>query len=172
MHETIYITIDNSIQSPDTIRGIAYTKENALALCKEDTDDVVLYPIEDSRMSYYDGDVLDTCSCKYYKPKLKAIVIMIHALYEMEGCGCGGICHVILDNDNYDDHTIECVLKDCQKEENQDKLEIELAEAICKALLKLSMQERALIFSGFYSSYLCDMNNRCNKCSIEKGRVD
>lgn len=172
MSEKIYITIDDSIQNPDSIRGCAYSEENAKALIKEDTDDVVAYPIEDSRMDYFDGDALSVCSCKYYKPKLKAIVIMIHALYEMEGCSCGGICHVVTDDDNYDDGSLYFVLKECEKEENKDRVELELAEAICKALLGLTMQERALVFSGFYSSCLCDMNYECRKCSIEKGRID
>lgn len=169
MIEKIYITIDDTIQNPDSIRGCAYSEKNAKALIKEDTDNVISCKIEDSRMDFYDGDNLSCCTCKYYSPKLKAITIMIHALYEMEGCVCGGICHIVTDDDNFDDGSLYCVLRECKKEENKDRIELELAEAICKALLKLTMQERALVFTGFYSNSLCNMDNKCDECDIEKG---
>ena len=171
MSEKIYITISNNIQNPDDIRGCCYSEENAKALVKEDTDDIITYPIEDSKMDEFDGDILSACTCKYYSPKLKAIVIMIHALYEMDGCSCGGLCHIVTDDDNYDDNNLYTILYECREEKNQDKIEVELVEAICKALLKLSIQERALVFSGFYSSCLCDMDNKCDDCCIEKGKL-
>ena len=55
------------------------------------------------------------------------------------------------------------------KEENQDREEIGIAKLICEELLKLSIQERALLFSSYYS-YRCDGN--CKNCPIEKGNYN
>lgn len=168
--ETIWVTTKGNVKKDDII-GCAYDKSNAEALFEKKDNHAYCTRVEDSRLDHFDGNNLIGCDCKYMSPKLKAVVVMIHALYELDGCDCGGICHIVTDEDNYDDDSIQCILEECKKPENIDCIELELAEAICKALLKLSMQERALIFSGFYTNCLCDMNFKCKECSIEKGEI-
>lgn len=169
MCEKVYLVTAKSV-NPASIRGVVYKEDNAKALYLNDSvDHHFKVTVEDSRMENYVESNLEACDCKYYSPKLKAILSMIHALYEIDGCCCGGICHIVTDDDNYDDDDLDFVINECHKEENKDRLELELAEAICIAMKKLSMPERALLFSGFYGNCLCDSNHECKNCCIEKG---
>jgi hypothetical protein len=110
-----------------------------------------------------------TTDCKHYTPHMETVRILISSLYELEGCACGGIAHVVLDDDNFDDSTIKFVLDECSKEENQDLEEVGLAKLIMEELLKLSIQQRALLYSGYYAPPMCDLN--CDQCSIEHGKL-
>lgn len=170
--EKVWLVADEAVNLNE-IRGVVYNEKNAPAIYKDPKDQHFQVLVEDSRMENYDDSNLEVCTCKYntpeMKPKLQAIVIMIHALYEMDGCSCGGICHIVTDDDNFDDHSLNVVISECHKKENQDRPEIELAEAICLALKKLSLQERALVFSSFYTGSLCDNDHKCEGCWIERG---
>ena len=107
-------------------------------------------------------------SCVHYNPHIDTIASLIECLYNLEGCICGGLAHVVVDDDNFDDSSIGFVLDLCEQEENQNKEEVGLVKLICNELKKLSMQERALLFSSYYS-YRCD--NNCEKCSINHGKM-
>lgn len=45
--------------------------------------------------------------------------------------------------------------------------ELEITKLICKELLKLSMNERNLLFNSFYYDFDCFSNNKCKDCLIE-----
>lgn len=111
-----------------------------------------------------------TKDCKYYSPKLEAIRIMISSLYEMDGCSCGGLCHIVTDDNNFDDDSLQVVINECDREENADRVEQGLVKLICQELLSLSIQERALLFSSYYAMCLCD--NECKTCNVEDGRYE
>ena len=106
--------------------------------------------------------------CKHFNKHLLSIANLIGCLYDMEGCLCGGLAHVVVDDDNFEDPAIDFVLNLCEQEENKDKDELELVKLICKELKKLPIQQRALLFSSYYS-YRCD--NNCENCMIHKGKL-
>ena len=107
--------------------------------------------------------------CKYYNKHMETLLEYFAAIYKLDGCGCGGLLHVLLDDDNYDLYTIEWTLKQCEAEENKDKEEAPLGALICRELMKLSTIERAVLFALFngetISCPLEDDEENC-KCSI------
>lgn len=108
--------------------------------------------------------------CKYFNPHMNTIRELIACLYNLEGCACGGLAHIVTDDNNLEDHHIRWVLEDyCEQEENKDRTERGLVKLICEELLKLSMQERVYMFSHYYGDVLCDKD--CKNCQIEKGEI-
>lgn len=121
----------------------------------------------------FDYDIQDTC--KYFTPRLNMIRELIACLYSLEGCACGGLCHIVTDDNNFRDSDLQWVIEECDKEENKDRIEAPLCKLICSEMLKLSMQERALLYSSYYVDVLCD--RLCNDkscqgmCEIERGEA-
>lgn len=92
--------------------------------------------------------------CKYYNKHLKTIKEYIHCLYGLEGCSCGGLCHIVVDDGNYDNNSLSWVLNECEKEENKNREELEITKLICNELLKLSINERALLLELPYRDFI------------------
>lgn len=164
----VYITFSN--ESRPSITGVYANKELAKkeATERQDMIDCIEnYEVKGSRKFDYSVEIFDLC--KYFKPRIETIRKMISTLYDLDDCCCGGIAHVVIDDNNYQDHHLKYVISECSKEENQDREEIGIAKLICEELLKLSIQERALLFSS-YCSYRCDGN--CKNCPIEKGNYN
>ena len=110
--------------------------------------------------------------CKYYNKHLITINELISCLYNLEECECGGILHIVTDNDNLDDGSIKYCIEECYKEENKDREEIELAKLICNELLKLSIQERSLLRTRLTTKeFECCFDCRCEDCCIERGEL-
>ena len=63
----------------------------------------------------------------------------IKRLYERPGCGCGGTLHIVLDDWNLDDNSINFCIEDMKPDEHAYKVEMRLA----RALLDMLPQERA-----------------------------
>ena len=103
--------------------------------------------------------------CKYYKPHLETIRQLVSCLYDLDGCACGGLAHIVTDDNNLDDD-IQWVIEYCDREGNKDRTERGLVKLICEELLKLSMQERILVMEP-YIALSCD--GKCEKCDIHKG---
>lgn len=110
-------------------------------------------------------------NCKYYDPRLNMVRELISCLYQIEGCSCGGLAHVMVDDNNFTDSTIKCVRKCCDEE--PDKLEVGLVRLICDEMEKLSLQQRALLFTSYYSYPICSGEGTiCECCRIEKGEME
>lgn len=101
--------------------------------------------------------------CKYYNKHLETIKEYISCLYELEGCGCGGLLHILLDEDNYDDDDIAHCWKNCIQ--NPEREESKIGVLICEEYMKMSMQERRLLCVGQYDCFEYD----CKDCFIENG---
>lgn len=82
-----------------------------------------------------------------YNPKMPIIAEMIHVLYSLDGCGCGGLCHIVTDDDNIRDSDLEWVIQYCKKKENKDRVDKELSSWICELLLQLTIEQRAGLFT-------------------------
>ena len=51
--------------------------------------------------------------CKYYTDHMDTLLEYYKCLYKIKDCGAGGILHILLDDDNYDDESIMYCLKEC-----------------------------------------------------------
>ena len=159
----VYVTYSNS-RHPSA-PGV-YTNMDLATKEREERHDLDCIDILELKGNY-NRNLLDVnIDCTYFTNRLITIAKLIECLYELEGCICGGLAHVVLDDDNFDDNSINFVLELCNQEENKDEEEAGLAKLICEELKKLSIQQRALLFSSYYS-YKCDGN--CKDCPIARG---
>ena len=81
--------------------------------------------------------------CKYYTPHLETVKKYVKCLYQIEGCSCGGLLHILLDDDNYEDEDILFCLKECLN--HPEREESKLGILICEEYLKLSMPQRTML---------------------------
>jgi len=162
----VYITYENSPRTPVT--GI-YTNMNLAHEEREKRRDLDCIDIMELQGPYNRNLQDINQDCKYFSKRLLTIAKLIECLYDLEDCICGGIAHVLVDDNNFDDKTIEFVAGLCDLEENKDKEEVGLVRLICEELKKLTMQERALLFSSYYS-YRGPCRN-CEQCPINKGKI-
>lgn len=165
MGNKVYVTYSNYIRT--NVTGVYANKELAK---KHQNNYGFLDTIDSFELQGYKQDLFNDSlneDCKYYDPRIAAIRIMISALYDIEGCHCGGLAHVVVDDDNFTDEIIDWEIEYCNKEENKDCVEKELVITIIKELKKLSIEQRALLFSSFYS-FRCDSD--CSNCLIDKGK--
>lgn len=167
----VYVNFDSKRKS---IRSIYADKEMALlernkinesALAIIDTYSYELKGFEGRNFDTFRYPINDYCN--YYTDHLEILRSLISALYDLDGCACGGLGHVVIDEDNIDDESIKSTIEYCDEEQNKDRNERGLVKLICEELLKLSMQERVLLFSTYYGLVNC--NNDCENCNIYKG---
>ena len=122
-------------------------------------------------------------NCKYYHKSMPIIAGMIHILYDLEGCKCGGLCHIVVDEDNVDDESLDAVINICNQEEYKDRIDKDLSRYICEQLKLLSIEQRNLLFNylniGFddcLDNMICVYNSdhdtacqdHCNKLAMTK----
>ena len=105
--------------------------------------------------------------CKYYNKHLDVIREYIGCLYNLEGCNAGGMLHILLDDDNYDDDSIIYCLKECLS--NPTKPEATIGKLICEQYLALPMKQRRLLRSEYIGHWSCFRTNDCSKCLIQNG---
>ena len=91
------------------------------------------------------GHTIDKSNLKYH-PKMYIIVELIHCLYDQPDCGCGGLCHIVTDDDNIDDESLKFVIDWCKAEENSERIDKELSSLICELMLQLNLDQRAVLF--------------------------
>lgn len=165
----VYVTYENCVFTH--ITGV-YANERLAkkeAFEREDSDQIDSFEIK----GYNGGEAFNFSipdECKYFKPHLNTIRELIACLYNLEGCACGGLAHIVTDDNNIEDHHIQSVLEWCDEEENKDRTERGLVKLICEELLKLSIPERVLLFSSYYVYAVCDKN--CETCPIHKGNLN
>lgn len=164
----VFITYENSTRTNVTGVYANYDLAKKESIERGDLGIIDPFDIKGYRGGNFNIPFID--DCKYFIPRLNTIRELISCLYSLEGCACGGICHIVTDDNNFDDDDLDFVLKECEKEENQDREEIGLAKLICSELKKLSIQQRAIIFNSYYTSALCD--NNCDECPINRGEID
>lgn len=104
--------------------------------------------------------------CKHYNKHLDTIKAYINCLYRLEGCCTGGLLHILLDDDNIEDHHIQWCLEECEKHPEEE--ESEIGKLICKEYLKLTMPERRLLFHNLYL-YTGGCDRDCKNCFVETG---
>ena len=106
--------------------------------------------------------------CKYYDPHLETIKEYIGCLYSLEGCGTGGLLHILLDDDNYNDGDIAFCWKECLL--HPEKEESGIGCLICEEYMKLSMEQRRLLTCDYIGHWSCmDKDENCEHCCIHTG---
>lgn len=100
--------------------------------------------------------------CKYYKPEMEELLQMCRLLYHMPECGAGGLLHILLDDNNYDDLSIAYCLKACLL--NREREEAFLGIEICLRYLKLTMEERSV--------FDCIWNGQSEICSFDPAKCE
>ena len=89
-----------------------------------------------------------------YNEKIPIIIGLIHILYSLPGCGSGGCCHVVIDDNNIDDTSLLFVINYCKNPKNADRIDKELSITICELLIQLSFEQRCVLFYMFERGYL------------------
>lgn len=168
MDKKVYITYENSYGGAVTGVYTSYNLAEKERKERGDLDYIDSFELKNNKYKFESSTYIND-NCKYYKRRLETIRQLISCVYELDGCVCGGMGHVVLDEDNIDDDTLKSVLKDCQSDEYKDREEAGLVELICKELLKLNIKERTLLYSSYYSYKFCD--GKCTDCPIENGDI-
>lgn len=104
--------------------------------------------------------------CKYFNNHMKTLKAYCECLYKLDGCGAGGLLHILLDDNNYTDHDILFCMAECLKHPEQE--ESKLGILICEEYLNMSMKERT-IFDWFWcgSDLSCEQNHAgCENCEM------
>lgn len=117
-------------------------------------------------------------TCKYFKPYMRTLREIVDQYYKFDRCGAGGPLHVLLDDDNYDIHTVHFCLKECFKELNTPEKDrvyghsnevYILGIMICNEYAKMSLEERA-VFDAYKNGQVvneCEVD--CSMCSLLGG---
>lgn len=95
--------------------------------------------------------------CKYCDEKMKRLVKKSNRLYERPGWKSGGCLHVLLDDGNIDNDSINFCLSECKLHSPLDPAAIEGID-ICNSLLKMSISERR-VFIWLFDGW----NGKCTK---------
>lgn len=105
--------------------------------------------------------------CKYYKSSMNRLYQYCKCLYNLKGCSSGGLLHILLDDDNYDDESILYCLKECLV--HPEREESEIGVLICNEYLKMTMEERCVFDWLWIGNPLeCESisDNRCKSCKL------
>lgn len=102
--------------------------------------------------------------CKYYSPHMKTVRAYVQCLYDIEGCECGGLLHILLDENNITDSDILYCLKSCI--ENPEREESRIGQIICEEYLKLSVEQRSLLVDILEGDddIFCYDYSECHRC--------
>lgn len=91
-----------------------------------------------------------------WNPKMPIIEGMIHILYDQPDGVCGGLCHIVTDDDNIRDSDLKFVIEYCEEEENANCSDKELSSWICQLLLQLTFEQRAALFGMMQAGIAID----------------
>ena len=80
--------------------------------------------------------------------KRELLESLIGLLYGTLGQSTGGLCHIILDDDNIRDSDIDFVLKACDEPENSNRDDRFICKYICELLKPHTEEERFYLING------------------------
>lgn len=97
-----------------------------------------------------------------WHPNMRVIAPLLSTLYETLGESCGGLAHVVIDDNNYDDLSIDYVIEYCNELQNKNRLDRYLVLCIMDYLREMTQEQRGLcmhflkdtVFSLDLSPYL------------------
>lgn len=98
----------------------------------------------------FDDEHFDISDVPYHR-NMPIVIKLTKVLYDLADVieadtSCGGVAHVVLDDDNFKDKDIDFVIKWAQDDEHKDKPESKLAVCIMEYLKEMSYEQRAATF--------------------------
>lgn len=79
-----------------------------------------------------------------WHPNMIVIAPLLSILYETLGEGCGGLAHVVVDDHNYNDLSIDYVIECCNEPQNNDRLDRYLVLCLMDYLREMTEGQRDL----------------------------
>lgn len=79
-----------------------------------------------------------------WHPNMRVIAPLLSILYETLGEGCGGLAHVVVDDHNYNDLSIDYVIECCNEPQNKDRLDRYLVLCLMDYLREMTEEQRDL----------------------------
>ena len=104
--------------------------------------------------------------CRHYNQHLDTVRAYIDCLYKLEECECGGLLHIVTDDQNVRDSYIKFCLQQCN--EHPEREESELGKLICEELLKLTIPQRMIVCTWYGRRAVDCIMSRCDKCWAEE----
>jgi len=105
--------------------------------------------------------------CKYWNIEVERTLNLIGILYDVYEEVCGGMLHIVTDDDNIEDGHIEYCIGYANESDNRNRKDYKITIAIAERYLKHSMKERMLLTYCFMNCNKDKMN--CEKCFVELG---
>ena len=103
-------------------------------------------------------------NCKYENDMVIYVNKLVELLYEdLKEC-CGGMLHIVLDDGNLDDDDIQWCIGNCNKPENENKIDKYICLEIAHKMLKMTMEQRRLVY---YKNGRFECCIDCQECVIE-----
>jgi hypothetical protein len=102
--------------------------------------------------------------CKHESIITVYVSKLVELLYEdLKEC-CGGLLHIVLDDGNLEDDNLQWCIDNCNKPENENRIDKYLCLEIAHKMLQMDEYQRRLIYYGS-CNFECD--NDCKDCVIE-----
>lgn len=80
------------------------------------------------------------------RPAVPEVQVLIDAYYQFPECGVGGDLHIVLDDRNWDDHSIQWCIDHAGEYSDRSP---ECARLLGRILLRLTRTQRARLDSGY-----------------------
>ena len=113
-------------------------------------------------------------SCKYVTVDSLIAYRLIEVLYGALEELSGGLAHIVTDDHNFDDESLQIVINSCKRGENKDRKDSNTCIILCEALLRLTLEQRYFIFSiienGTTSMYE-GIDILCNHCCMNDSKT-
>lgn len=81
-----------------------------------------------------------------WHPNMPIVVQLVHNLYAINGCSCGGLAHVVLDDGNISMKDLDFTINFCDRPENLDRPERHLVKCIMEYMKEMTIKQRHLMF--------------------------
>ena len=112
--------------------------------------------------------------CKYCNEEVKLVSTYVDCLYELDGCSCGGSLHIVVDDDNVDDDSLEFCSKYIEEEGGIDS---EICKLILSHMKQMTIVQRRLVAIGRRWGLNCPAKQwgglkDCSECIIENEDVE
>jgi hypothetical protein len=105
--------------------------------------------------------------CKHWNQELEKTWALIQILYSEYNEVCGGLLHVLIDDDNFDDGTVKWSIDYCQEEEHKYCPSRNVSLKIAERFLTHTFQERVCMSHHELAECQKHDDSHCKSCYVE-----